>query len=102
METAAFPIHFLIARRQIMNAKRIFFAFALAVLAALSATVLRAQSHVEPASQGGGMQDVLENLRKEQAQRLEGSWVLTVNAVVPPGAPPLPAHTSYTSFARGI
>jgi hypothetical protein len=88
-----------------MNAKRIFLAFTLAAVAAISATALRAQSSVEQEAgrglQSNGLIDVLEQQRQVQAQRLEGSWVLTVNAALPAGVPPPPARTSYTSFARG-
>ena len=42
-----------------------------------------------------------DEAREKPAQRLEGSWVLTVAAVVPPGAPVPPTRTSYISFARG-
>ena len=84
-----------------MTARKICLAMALAAVTAIFATVLRAQSNVAPGTQNGGILDVLENSRQAQAQRLEGSWVLTVNAVVPPGVPPPPARSSYTSFARG-
>jgi hypothetical protein len=84
-----------------MTARRIYFALTLAAVSTIFATALRAQSNVEPGAQNGGILDVLGNSRQAQAQRLEGSWVLTVNALVPPGVPPPPARASYTSFTRG-
>ena len=84
-----------------MTARKICLTLALAAVTAIFATVLRAQSNVAPGTESGGILDVLENSRQAQAQRLEGSWVLTVNAVVPPGVPPPPARAAYTSFARG-
>jgi hypothetical protein len=87
-------------RGQIMTARKTLLTLTLVAVAAISTNAPRAQSNVEPGAQGG-MLDVLENLRTAQAQRLEGSWALTVNAAPPPGAPSLPARTSYMSFARG-
>jgi hypothetical protein len=81
-----------------MTARRIFLTLTLSAAAALSTTVLHAQSSVET---GGGMLDVLENSRQERAQRLEGSWEMIVTPVPPPGAPPLPTRHLYVSFARG-
>ena len=40
-------------------------------------------------------------VKEKQGQRLEGSWIVTVAAVVPPGAPPPPVRSSYMSFSRG-
>ena len=90
-----------------MNVKRIFLALTLAAVAAISAAVLRAQSSEPPTNQeqeaaqlssSNGQSDWLRRLRERQAQRLEGSWVMTVTAVTPPGRP---TRTNYTTFARG-
>lgn len=92
------------------TAKRIFLALTLAAVVAISATVLRAQSNEQPinreqqAAQPAFVNtqcDWLCQLRERQAQLLEGSWVMIVTAVAPPGVPPPPVRTNYTSFARG-
>jgi hypothetical protein len=91
-----------------MNVKRIALALILAGMAIIPARILRAQSGESTAEQQaartdsqGGLLDVLERQREAQAQRLEGSWVITVTAVVPPGVPPPPVRNAYVSFARG-
>lgn len=88
-----------------MRATRIFFALILIVVAVLSATVLRAQTSdrqtPEQGLQGDELIDVLAQQKQSRAQRLQGSWVITVTAVVPPGVPPPPVRTSYASFAGG-
>ena len=89
-----------------MIARRIFLAFIFAALLIVSTAVARTQSGkpeqqaMQPPSQGG-LLDVLERIREAQAQQLEGSWVITVTAVVPPGVPPPPVRTAYVTFARG-
>ncbi len=88
-----------------MMAKKFFLALTLICVAAISATVLRAQSGDEQTpergAQGNGIIDVLEQQRQAQAQLLEGSWEMIVTPVPPPGAPPLPSRHLYVSFARG-
>jgi len=72
----------------------------------VSTAVARAQSEepehsvAQPASQGGIL-DILEQIKKAQAQRLEGSWDVIVTPVVPPGVPQPPSFHAYGSFARG-
>lgn len=70
-----------------MLAKRIFLILLLTAVAVTSPTLQHAQSDQEQ--------------QQPPAQRLEGSWIITVTAVVPPGVPPPPVRTNYTSFARG-
>jgi hypothetical protein len=72
-----------------MFGKRMFLVLTLVTVAAISSTVQRAQSGAEQEEQ------------QPPAQRLEGSWIITVTAVVPPGVPPPPVRTNYTTFARG-
>lgn len=85
---------------------RIIFALTLATIIAVPTASLRAQSSDEPttvraAAQGGGVLDVLEQARQAQAQALEGSWVLTITPVVPPGVPQPPSARAYVTYARG-
>ena len=84
-----------------MNVKRIVLALILAATVAIPATILRAQSGESITASQGGLLDILERQREAQARQLEGSWALTVTAVVPPGVPPLPVRHNYTTFARG-
>lgn len=92
-------------------AKKVVLALTLAaVVAAISATVPRAQSNEPPTKQeqeagpqvsSNGKCDRPCQLRERLARQLEGSWVIAVTAVVPPGAPAPPVRTNYTTFARG-
>jgi len=88
-----------------MKATRIFFTSILIVISAISASILQGRTSdgqtPERAVQKDGLPDELEQLSHAAAQRLEGSWLITVTAVVPPGVPPPPVRTSYASFARG-
>ncbi len=93
-------------KQKLMTAKRIIFALTLAVMIAVPAHTLRAQSSDEPTipqttTQGGGILDVLEQIRQAQAQQLEGSWAVTVTPVLPPGAPPMPPSHAHATFSRG-
>ena len=107
-----------------MIKKRILSALTVIAAAAISITILGAQSNDQlsamrsaaAASQTQNV-DLLERriqrlelfertresdeAKENQARRLEGSWMLTVSAVIPPGAPVPPSRTSYASFARG-
>jgi hypothetical protein len=90
---------------EIMTKKRI--------LAALTVITAAAVSITSPAQNPDLLERRIQRLelfernresdeaREKQGQRLEGSWMLTIAAVVPPGAPVPPTRTSYTSFARG-
>jgi hypothetical protein len=109
---------------EIMTKKRILAALTMIAAAAVSVTVFGGQSNdqlsaVRSAATASQAQNVdllerriqrlelFERMRgsdetkEKQAQQLEGSWMLTVSAVVPPGAPVPPSRTSYASFARG-
>jgi hypothetical protein len=78
-----------------MIAKKIFLALTLAAVVAISGGVLRAQSSDETTS-GQRLQS-----NENKAERLEGSWIITVTPVPPPGVPPLPDRHVYATFARG-
>lgn len=89
-----------------MSAKKLCLFLTLIVIAAISATILRAQSPFT--EQESTQQESFDRncgwlcqYRERQAQRLEGSWALTVTAVVPPGVPPPPIRNNYTTFTRG-
>jgi hypothetical protein len=78
-----------------MTRRRFFLGLTLAAVGVFLPAAPRAQSGDESTvaqqSQSGG----------KKAGRLEGSWEITVSAVVPPGVPPPPVRTAYVSFARG-
>jgi len=85
---------------------KIIFALALAVMTAVPTASLRAQSSDEPisarnATQGGGILDVLDQIKEAQAQQLEGSWVITINLALPPGVPPPPPIIAHATISRG-
>ena len=88
-----------------MTARKIALFLSLALLVALSTTLLHAQSNEgeqrAAAAQGGGILDTLERLKEAQAQQQEGSWDIIVTPVVPPGVPPIPPIHAYGTFARG-
>ena len=89
------------------TARRIIFALILAGFIAIPVTRLRAQSSesissdqtlsIETLSQ----EDLREALKKARGQRLEGSWVITITPVVPPGVPQPPSFGAYATLARG-
>jgi hypothetical protein len=91
-----------------MTARKISLFLITALLVAISATVTRAQSSestseqqtAQTASQGG-LLDILDRLKEAQAQQLEGSWVVTVTPVVPPGVPQPPSFHAYATVSRG-
>lgn len=87
-----------------MSAKKLCLFLTLMVVAAISATILRAQAPEQEAAQQESSNRQcgwLCQFRERQAQRLEGSWAMTVTAVVPPGVPPPPVRNNYTTFTRG-
>ena len=91
-----------------MTARKISLFLITALLVAISATAARAQSEentaerqtTQTASQGG-LLDVLDRLRETREQQLEGSWTVTVTAVVPPGVPPPPSFIGHATVSRG-
>jgi hypothetical protein len=88
-----------------MTVKRIIYALALAAMVAVPTATPCAQTTDEPtaaqANEQGGLFDILERIKQEYAQRLEGSWVVTITPVVPPGVPQPPSFHAYGTFARG-
>jgi hypothetical protein len=89
--------------------------FILATMIAAPVAVLRAQSGEErqaqtpSADQQPGSEenrtevffDPFARFRERQAQQLEGSWVVTVSPVPPPGVQAPPSFRAYANFARG-
>lgn len=47
------------------------------------------------------LSEALAQINKARGRRLEGSWVVTITPVVPPGVPQPPSIRAYTSLARG-
>ncbi|HEX4945770.1 MAG TPA: hypothetical protein VFZ34_03875 [Blastocatellia bacterium] len=87
-----------------MTVRKLYFALIVVVIAAISVSILRAQSPEQDSAQAesvNGHCGWLCQQRERQAQRLEGSWEMIVTPVPPPGAPPLPTRHLYVSFARG-
>jgi hypothetical protein len=92
-------------KQKLMTASRILFALILAGMIVIPTATLRAQTSDEqtadPAAAQGGILGLLDHIRQAQAQRLEGSWVVTITPAVPPGAPQPPSFRAYGTFARG-
>jgi hypothetical protein len=92
-------------KQKLMTIKRILFALTLAGMIVIPTATLRAQTSDEqtadPAAAQGGILDVLEHIRQERRQLLEGSWVVTITPVVPPGVPQPPSFRAYATIARG-
>jgi hypothetical protein len=89
--------------KKLMIAMSIFCALSLAGMMTVPALYARSSAEpttAQPATQGGIL-NVLEQMRKAQAQQLEGSWTGVVTPAVPPGVPQPPSASAYLSFARG-
>ncbi len=89
-----------------MTTRKIILLLSLTLFVALTATILRAQSDEPTAGyaqqeSSNGQCGFLCRLREQQAQRLEGSWELTGDAVVPPGVPQPPSFHAYETFTHG-
>jgi hypothetical protein len=94
------------SKQKLITTRRILFALTLAVIISIPTAMLRAQSSDEPATAQtaaqGGLLDPLERMiGQHHAQRLEGSWVVTVTPVVPPGVPQPSSFRAYATIARG-
>jgi len=92
-------------KQMLMTTRRIIFALILAGMIVIPTTTLRAQTSDEQTTDQtasfGGILDILDQIRQAQAQRLEGSWVVTITPAVPPGVPQPPSFRAYATFARG-
>jgi hypothetical protein len=92
-------------KQKLMNARRILFALTLTAMIVIPTATLHAQSSDEPVTAQtaaqSGILDVLEQMRQARAQRMEGSWVVTVTPAVPPGVPQPPSFRAYATIARG-
>ena len=92
-------------KEKLMTTRKIIFAMILAGMIVIPTATLRAQTSDEQTTDQtaaqGGILELLDQIRQAQAQRLEGSWVVTVTPAVPPGAPQPPSFRAYGTFARG-
>jgi hypothetical protein len=92
-------------KQKLMTTRRIIFALILAGIIVIPTATLRAQTSDEQTTHQtasfGGILDILDQIRQAQAQRLEGSWVVTIAPAVPPGVPQPPSFRAYATFARG-
>ncbi len=79
-----------------MIARRLILTLALAGVVAIPAAIMRAQSY-DRVIEG----QTLAQTSDSKADRLEGSWVVTVTPAVPPGVPQPPSFRAYGTFARG-
>ena len=79
-----------------MIARTIILTLALTGMLAIPAAIMCAQSYERV-----GDELTLAQTSDNKSERLEGSWVVTVSAAVPPGVPQPPSFRAYTSFARG-
>lgn len=78
-----------------MNAKRIFSALVIAGVVATLVTVVGTWSRASRAS-GAGQQESQQV--SEAGQHLEGTWIVTVTPMLPPGSPPVPPFTTLSTF----
>ena len=78
------------------TARIIILTLALAGIIAVPAAIIRAQSY-EPVIE----EEALAKSSESKSERMEGSWVVTVTAAVPPGVPQPPDFRAYASCARG-
>jgi hypothetical protein len=92
-------------KQKLMTTRKIIFALILAGMIVIPTATLRAQTSDEQTTDRtaarGGILGVLEQIKQAQAQRLEGSWMVTVTPAVPPGVPQPPSFRAYGTFARG-
>lgn len=63
---------------------------------AIPAAVMRAQSYERANSEEAPAKPA-----DSKAEMLEGSWIVTITAFVPPGVPQPPPFRAYAFFARG-
>jgi hypothetical protein len=78
-----------------MVARTIILTAALAGVFAIPAAIMRAQSY-EPVIDEQALAQ-----SSDKSERMEGSWVVTITAAVPPGVPAPPPFHAYASCARG-
>ncbi len=95
-------------KQPFLTAKSILLASTLIAVCAFSTLLLRAQTSQETndklteQTEAQSESQVSHGRWHElQAQRLEGSWALTVTPVVPPGVPQPPSSRAYATYARG-
>ena len=93
---------------QFLTAKSLLITLTLAMVFAISTALLHAQTGAETNDQFTGQTEAQSESqnshgrwRELQAQRLEGSWLLTISPVVPPDVQPPPSFRGNVSFSRG-
>jgi hypothetical protein len=78
------------------STRTIILTLALAGILAVPAVIIRAQSY------GHEMEEqTLAKTSESKSERMEGSWVVTITAAVPPGVPQPPDFRAYASCVRG-
>ena len=92
-------------KQKLMTTRKIISALILAGMIVIPTATLRAQTSdeqtIDQTASFGGILEILDQIRHAQAQRLEGSWVVTITPAVPPGVPQPPSFRAYGTFARG-
>jgi hypothetical protein len=79
-----------------ITTRTIMLTLAMLGLLAIPAAIMRAQSY-----QSVSDEQTLAKTSDSKSERMEGSWVVTVTPVVPPGVPPPPPFRAYATCARG-
>ena len=77
-------------------ARTIILTLAMVSVLAIPAAIMRAQSY-----QSVSDEQTLAKSSDSKSERMEGSWVVTITPVVPPGVPPPPPFRAYATCARG-
>jgi len=92
-------------KQKLMTTRKIISALILAGMIVIPTATLRAQTSdeqtIDQTASFGGILEILDQIRQAQAQRLEGSWVVTITPAVPPGVPQPPSFRAYATIARG-
>ena len=79
-----------------MIARIMVLTLAMAGVLAIPAAIMRAQSDDRVIEE-----QTLAKTSDIKSERMEGSWIVTITPVVPPGVPPPPSFRAYASCARG-
>ena len=79
-----------------ITARTIILTLALVEVLAIPAAIMRAQSDDRMIEE-----QTLAKTSDSKSERMEGSWIVTVTPVVPPGVPQPPSFRAYATYARG-